>query len=215
MKLKEMAPMMKDFFSGYVTYHKEIKKHDLWIKKYAAKKGFRVNPHWMFYTNLKIWIAESESTFGKRYCPCFEPVENPDVNKRLLCPCSFAEEDIQKRVSCHCVLFGKGDLTEAGFKQGEALLMQEYRGTPLKLENGTLDTRGAHIDPPRGLPVPDSLHQVKRALNKTKGRKLEVIVETPVEAENISKFAVKQGLDSRSSKEGNAWHVILTPRVTA
>jgi ferredoxin-thioredoxin reductase catalytic subunit len=215
LKLKEMPSMMKDFFSGYFDYRGEIKKHDVWIKKYAANKGLKVNPHWMFYTNLKIWITESESIFGKRYCPCFEPGENAEVNKRLICPCSFAEDEIQRHGSCHCVLFGRGDLTDEGFKQGEIRLMKEYRGVPLNLKNGTLDTRGAHIDLSRGLPVPDSLHQVKRALNKMEGQKLEVVVETAIEVENLRKFSAKQGLGFQSANDRGAWHVVLTPKVTA
>jgi ferredoxin-thioredoxin reductase catalytic subunit len=120
MKAGEMLTMMKGFFSDYARYRREVKKHDAWVKKYARQKGYRYNPHWMFYTNLKIWLAESQQTFGKRYCPCFEPGEDAQVNKKLLCPCAFAEAEIKERGVCHCVLFGRGDLTDEGFKEAEA-----------------------------------------------------------------------------------------------
>jgi ferredoxin-thioredoxin reductase catalytic subunit len=212
MKASEIVPMMKSFASDLWRYRKETKKHDAWIRKYARLKGLSVNPHWMFYTNLKIWIAESEKTFGKRYCPCFEPGTDAEVNRKLICPCAYAAEEIEKTGTCHCVLFGKGELGEAGFKKAEARLMQEYRGTPLKLSGDVLDTRGAVMDPFRQLPIPDSLHQVKRALGKLKGKALKVLVAQATEAENLKHFADQRGLAFESKIDSGGLVVSLAPK---
>lgn len=209
MKANEMILMMKDFIFDYMHYRREIRKHDTWIKKYARQKGYRINPHWMVYTNLKMWLAESEKIFGKRFCPCFEPGEDITVNKQLLCPCSFAEEEIQKHGTCHCVLFGEKNLTDSQFKEAEARLMQEYRGVPLKLTNGLLDTRGMPKDLLRGLPVPDSLHQVKRGLGKLKAKELIVLVETRAEAENLLSFARAKEMGSQYQEDGGVFRIIL------
>ena len=211
MKTSEMISLMRGFFSDYLHYRKDLKKQDEWIKKYAQKKGYKFNPHWMFYTNLKIWIAESEKTFGSRYCPCFEPGENSEFNRTLLCPCKYVEEEIQKHGTCHCVLFGSGELTDDKFKEAEARLMNEYRGVPLKMSGGVLDTRGMPPDPLRNLPIPDSLHQVKRALGKFKGKHLEVIVGTKTEAENLRSFAKLKGFGYESREQDGSIRVILTP----
>ena len=108
------------------------------------------------------------------------------LNRKLICPCKFVEKEIEERGTCHCVLFGRGDLTEDGFKKAEQHLIQEYR-VPLNFKEGVLDTRGMVKDKLRDLPIPDSLHQVKRVLGM--GRPLKVIVETEAEARNLEKFA--------------------------
>lgn len=207
MSFKETLSMMKDFFGSYMKYHAEIKKQDNWIKKYAAQKGFKVNPHWMFFTNLKIWIIESEKAFGKRYCPCFEPADSEELNRKLICPCKFIEKEIEERGTCHCVLFGRGDLTEDGFKKAEQHLMQEYR-VPLNLKDGVLDTRGMVMDTLRNLPIPDSLHQVKRVLGM--GRPLKIIMETEAEASNLEKFAQFRKQTCRREDGDGSFSVIFT-----
>lgn len=184
----EMLKMMRDFFKSYIKYRKEIKKQDEWIKKYANMKGYKVNPHWMMYTNLKIWLVETQKIFGKRYCPCFEPSGKPEIDNKMLCPCKFAEEEIKEYGTCHCRLFGRGDFTSEDFKRAEKELMREYR-VKLNINGNTLDTTGMPKDKLRGLPIPDSLHQVKRAINILNGNEINVIVETDVEAENLRKFA--------------------------
>ena len=210
MSMKETLGMMKDFFGSYIKYHAEIKKQDNWITKYAAQKGFKVNPHWMLYTNLKIWIIESEKAFGKRYCPCFEPSSSEDLNHKLICPCKFVEKEIEERGTCHCVLFGRGNLTEDDFKKAEQHLMQEYR-VPLNFKDGVLDTRGMIRDTLRDLPIPDSLHQVKRVLGM--GRPLKVIVETESEASNLEKFARFKNQPCRSEERQGSFTVTFTEDV--
>lgn len=211
MKTGEMISMMRGFVADYRRYRKEIKKHDAWVRKYARQERYRINPHWMFYTNLKIWIAESEKIFGKRYCPCFEPGEDIETNKRLVCPCKYAEQEIRENGTCHCVLFGKGTLTAPQFKEAEARLMREYRGVPLRMSGSILDTRGMHRDALRNLPIPDSLHQVKRGLGMLKGKQLNVIVETRTEAGNLKSFAQIKGIKYQCQKEENTFHVVLNP----
>lgn len=205
--MQETLGMMKDFFVSYIKYHAEIKKQDNWIKKYAVHKGFKVNPHWMFYTNLKIWIIESEKAFGTRYCPCFEPSGSEELNKKLICPCKFADKEIEERGTCHCVLFGRGDLTEADFKKAEQHLMQEYR-VPLNFKEGVLDTRGMVRDTLRDLPIPDSLHQVKRVLGT--GRPLKVIVATEAETRNLEKVAQFKNQSCRREDGQESFTVTFT-----
>ncbi len=201
MGLSETFSMMKEFFSSYIAYYAEIKKQDKWIRQFAEKKGFRINPHWMFYTNLKIWITESQQAFGKRYCPCFEPSGSEKLNGKLLCPCQFVETEVEERGTCHCVLFGRGDLTEEDFKQAENRLMKEYR-VALNFSDGVLDTRGMVKDKLRNLPIPDSLHQVKRALGLV-DKHLTVVVESEAEASNLKKLASFRNLSYQHQENGD------------
>lgn len=208
MKVAAMWPMMKGFARDYLAYRHELKKQDAWIRRYAARKGWSVNPRWMVYTNLRLWLSDCEAMYGRRFCPCFEPSGDPELDKKLICPCAFAEAEIEQVGWCHCTLFGRGDLTPADYKRAEAALMAEYRDVPLRWVGGALDTRGQHIDPLRGLPVPDAIHQVKRALN-AKGTPLEVIVATDIEAEHLKRLAKMRGLAFRCEKATEGIRVAL------
>lgn len=206
-----MLQMMKSFYADWRKYGKDAKKHDAWIRKHARNRGWSVNPRWMIYTNLKLWIADSEAMYGRRYCPCYEPSGNPDLDRKLICPCQFAQAEIDTTGWCHCTLFGRGDLTPADYKRAEDKLMAEYRGTPLKLADGVLDTRGQHLDELRGLPVPDAMHQVKRAMGSV-GLPLEVIVATKTEAEHLLRLAEMRGLGASLDERDDHIRVTLAPR---
>lgn len=194
--------MYRDFFKGFWRYRERLKKDDQWIHKYAAAKGLRVNPHKMFYTNLKIWIEKNRDLYEKQYCPCFEPSGDPALDRKLICPCAFAEADIAEHGTCHCVLFGRADLTDEEFSAAEALLQQEYR-PKLNLMGNRLDTRGQPKAPKRGLDVPDAMHQVKQALNHVSGD-LVVLVDRAVSVENLKRLAEfrQMGFSSRELEPG-------------
>lgn len=195
----DMLKMMYEFFRDIIKYRHELKKHDRWIRKYAEKKGYSINPHWMFFTNLKLWLIESEKLFGKRYCPCFEPSGDPEFDRKLICPCEFMHEEINQRGTCHCTLFGKKELTAKDYKKAEARLLEEYRGE-INLKGRVLDTRGVPLDPLRNLPVPDPLHQTKRALSMV-GVPLTVIVDRKAFAEHLTRLAAAKGLQAEVKEE--------------
>jgi len=211
--MNAMLTMMKGFARDFASYRSGLAKQDAWIRKHAANKGWSVNPRWMVYTNLRLWLSDCEAMYGKRYCPCFEPSGDALLDRKLICPCAFAQAEIDQVGWCHCTLFARGDLTVADYKRAEGVLMGEYRDVPLGWVNGVLDTRGQHIEPMRGLPVPDAIHQVKRALNG-KGVPLEILVASSVEATHLERLAEMRGLDASTTSEGGASVVRLEKRST-
>ena len=102
-----MIPMMKNFIADWRKYHKTLGKQDAWIRKYAEQNGYSVNPRWMVYTNLKLWLSDSEEMYGRRYCPCFEPTGDKEADRKLICPCTYLAEEVAQRGWCHCTLFGR------------------------------------------------------------------------------------------------------------
>ncbi len=182
-----MLPMMRNFIADWRRYHSTLGRQDEWIRRYASQHGYSVNPRWMVNTNLRLWLSDSEAMYGRRYCPCFEPTGEREGDKALICPCTYLAEEVRQRGWCHCTLFGRADLSAADYKRAEGELMAEYRDVPLVWCAGVLDTRGQHTDPLRGLPVPDAIHQVKRALGG-KGTPLSVIVATHVEVSHLERL---------------------------
>ncbi len=201
-----MWPMMKGFFRDFLAYRLTLSKQDAWIRRHAKNKGWSVNPRWMVYTNLRLWLSDCEAMYGRRYCPCFEPGGDPDIDRQIICPCAFAQAEIDSIGWCHCTLFGRGNLTAADYKRAEAALMAEYRDVPLTWVDDVLDTRGQHIEPLRKLPVPDAVHQVKRALNG-QGTPLEVLVATELEAAHLTRLAEMRKLVAITSKRDDAFAV--------
>ena len=187
-----MLKMMIGFMKDYWKYRNGVKKQHRWITKFTRQKGYALNPNLMMSKNLEVWLSEMEATFGKRYCPCFEPSGDKELDRKMCCPCEFIDDEIEAYGTCHCALFGRADLDKAGWKASSKRLMQEYR-VPLKLDGNVLDTRGMPLDPHRGLPVPDAMHQLKSVLNGYTGDTLTLIVERDQEARNLETIAAYRG----------------------
>ncbi len=209
--MSNMWPMMKGFVRDLSRYGSDLRRQDRWIRKHAANRGWSVNPRWMVYANLRLWLSDSEEMYGRRYCPCFEPSGQHDLDRSLICPCTFAQEEIDRVGWCHCTLFGRGDLTAADYERAEAHLMAEYRDVPLRWVDGVLDTRGMPGDELRRLPIPDAVHQVKRALNG-KGVPLSVVVATRVEAVHLERLAEMRRLAANVAEVAGGFRVSLAKR---
>ncbi len=196
-----MINMMIGFFKDYFKYKEQAKKQQRWLEKYCEQKNYALNPSWMMTTNLKSNLCEMEATFGKRYCPCFEPSGDEVLDKKMMCPCEFIDDEIAEYGTCHCALFGPADLSKDAWKASSKRLMEEYQ-VPKNIKEGVLDTRGMPLDSRRGMMVPDMMHQVKSTLNGYKGKQLRVIVAHEQEALNLEAIATYRGLGySRSNKD--------------
>lgn len=199
---------MIGFFKDYFKYKESAKKQQRWLEKYCEQKNYALNPSWMMLTNLKSNLCEMEATFGKRYCPCFEPSGDEVLDKKMMCPCEFIDDEIAEYGTCHCALFGPADLSKADWKASSQRLMGEYQ-VPKNIKDGVLDTRGMPLDPRRSLPIPDAMHQVKSTLNGFKGKALTVIVEREQEAKNLEEIAKYRNLGFSSSQQNDHIEVVL------
>ncbi len=203
-----MIKMMIGFMKDYWKYRHKVKKQDVWMRKYTKQNDYVLNPSWMMATNLKVWLSEMDETFGKRYCPCFEPSGDAVLDKKMLCPCEFVEDEIKEYGTCHCALFGSADLDKEGWKASSKRLMEEYR-VPLDLKEGVLDTRGMPMDSRRDLPIPDAMHQLKSTLNDYSDNELTMIVEREQEALNLEKIAEYRGYSSEKVVKDDHYEVTL------
>jgi len=77
-------------------------------REYAKKEGFKLNPNEAVVKGVIKRMLEVEEKTGERYCPCRRPTGNAEEDKKIICPCVFHREEIEKDGHCHCFLFVKG-----------------------------------------------------------------------------------------------------------
>jgi ferredoxin-thioredoxin reductase catalytic subunit len=76
-------------------------------EKYAQKAGYRLNADPEVVGTIITGLAKNKFKYGRAYCPCFFVSGDPEEDKKLICPCEYHCEDIEKHGKCHCGLFVK------------------------------------------------------------------------------------------------------------
>lgn len=91
-----------------MTEHKELKqKMYEWTEKYANKAGYRLNPDKDALDYLLDGLVIKLEKFGMRYCPCRIVTGNKEEDRKIVCPCVYHKEEVEKDGNCHCELFFK------------------------------------------------------------------------------------------------------------
>jgi ferredoxin-thioredoxin reductase catalytic subunit len=73
--------------------------------KYAERAGYRLNEDSEIVQTIVTGLAKNKFKYGRAYCPCFFISGDPDEDRKLICPCQYHREDIEKKGKCHCGLF--------------------------------------------------------------------------------------------------------------
>jgi ferredoxin-thioredoxin reductase catalytic chain len=76
-------------------------------EEYAKANGFRLNPDRKIAEGVAKGLLMREEKFGKKYCPCRRVTGNFEEDKKIICPCIYHKEEIEKDGHCHCNLFVK------------------------------------------------------------------------------------------------------------
>lgn len=74
-------------------------------EEYARENGYKLNPNQKVVEFIIRGLLERERKFGKRYCPCRKIGENPEENKKIVCPCAWHQAEIKEKGHCLCNLF--------------------------------------------------------------------------------------------------------------
>ncbi|MDL2261056.1 ferredoxin:thioredoxin reductase [Methanimicrococcus sp. OttesenSCG-928-J09] len=92
-----------------MTFEETKEKVRLYAEKYAAKKGFRLNPDPEELDLVYEGLAKRREQYGAQYCPCRIVLGDKQEDRKIICPCIYHEEEIERDGMCHCALFFKAE----------------------------------------------------------------------------------------------------------
>ncbi len=74
---------------------------------YAQKNGFSLNPKKEVVEGIVSGLLKNEEKYGRRYCPCRRVTGNEEEDEKIICPCAYHKDEIEKLGHCLCDLFNK------------------------------------------------------------------------------------------------------------
>jgi ferredoxin-thioredoxin reductase catalytic subunit len=86
-----------------MTKEELIKQYE----KYAAENEFKLNPNPKIVEGIVGGLLAREEKNGARYCPCRRVMGDKEEDKKIICPCIYHKDEIEKDGHCHCNLFVK------------------------------------------------------------------------------------------------------------
>lgn len=87
----------------------EIKKLRKEYEEYAKQKGLKLNPNEKVVEGVLRALIAREKQFGEKYCPCRKMSNDKKKDKKIICPCDYHLEEIEKEGNCFCNLFYKDE----------------------------------------------------------------------------------------------------------
>jgi len=105
----------------------DIEKTRKYVKMVAEQRGWILTSEEEMLEGLIEGLAINLERYGWRYCPCrLVNEEDLEKDKDIICPCAYAEPDIEEYGHCYCSLYCSKDYIEQG---GEIRKIPERRPT--------------------------------------------------------------------------------------
>jgi len=76
-------------------------------EEYAKKNGFSLNPNKKVIEAIVRGLLEREKKFGAKFCPCRKITGGQEEDKKIICPCAYHLEELERDGKCLCGLFVK------------------------------------------------------------------------------------------------------------
>lgn len=75
-----------------------------YVEGVAHHRGWVVNPDQPFVRPILEGLVTQAKKWGKAYCPCRD-VDGGEADRDIICPCVYAQADIEGHGQCYCGLF--------------------------------------------------------------------------------------------------------------
>ncbi len=95
----------------------EIKIRNM-LNNYTANSHYRLNPDDKMVERVVKGLVMRKMKFGYAYCPCRLVTGDKERDKKIICPCFYHVEEIERDGECHCNLF-IGDNYQIKDEKGE------------------------------------------------------------------------------------------------
>jgi ferredoxin-thioredoxin reductase catalytic chain len=80
----------------------------------VAKQGWELNPDTEFTESLLEGLTINWNRYGYYLCPCRDTEGSREADSALLCPCTFAKDDVAEHGHCYCALYLRSGFTASG-----------------------------------------------------------------------------------------------------
>ncbi|MCC6027184.1 MAG: ferredoxin-thioredoxin reductase [Archaeoglobus sp.] len=87
----------------------EVGKYLEIFQKVANRKGWKLNPDRELLKDFAKGLIENKRKYGIAICPCRLPTGKREIDKLIICPCVYADEDIRDFGRCYCGLYWRRD----------------------------------------------------------------------------------------------------------
>ena len=67
----------------------------------------KLNPDKKIVDGIMKGLAENKEKYGARYCPCRRVTGDKEIDAKIICPCIYSKDEIEKDGHCFCNLFVK------------------------------------------------------------------------------------------------------------
>ena len=74
------------------------------ITDYAAHSPYKLNPDTKTVDRVVKGLVMRKIKFGYAYCPCRLVMGDAEKDKKIICPCVYHVEEIERDGECHCNL---------------------------------------------------------------------------------------------------------------
>ncbi|MEM3391709.1 MAG: ferredoxin-thioredoxin reductase catalytic domain-containing protein, partial [Archaeoglobaceae archaeon] len=92
-----------------ITVSMELEKYLQSFERIANKRGWKVNPDRELVIDFAKSLLENRKKYGIAICPCRLATGRREVDKLIICPCVYAEEDIKEFGRCYCGLYQRDE----------------------------------------------------------------------------------------------------------
>ncbi|MHA1650716.1 MAG: ferredoxin-thioredoxin reductase catalytic domain-containing protein [Candidatus Helarchaeota archaeon] len=92
-----------------------LEKTREYVEMVSKHRGWPLTPDQEMLEGLIEGLAINLERYGYRSCPCREAWGEKEKDRDIICPCSYAEADINEYGHCFCSLFWSNEyLTKGG-----------------------------------------------------------------------------------------------------
>lgn len=84
---------------------KSIDDTRIFTEMVARKQGWRLSKDRDFYEDLVSGLNTNVRRYGYYLCPCRDTDGSRDADRKIICPCIYAADDIAEYGHCYCSLY--------------------------------------------------------------------------------------------------------------
>ena len=75
------------------------------VEDYVAASPYELNPNSKHVDKIIKSLAKKKLKKGSFYCPCRMLSDDKETDAKIICPCEYHKEEIEKDGICSCDLF--------------------------------------------------------------------------------------------------------------